>query len=330
MKLKSNRLFFLLMLCVILIYSCGPDPVQRIQTLEKSEKAGSFPLRMAYMDYIFRVHKDMDQSLKYCRLLIESSYFTEARYGLNHISEVFGPDSEIDYLMAVCFRNQLQFDSAKYYINEALSKNMESSVYQQEKMNILEDQDIWLEIERVNKKLVNTDDNHSALVKRAELLTRAGWPEAALFDIDVVYSQDSLFEPALIQAGYTHLFLTEFDQSLDYFRKVHNLTQDRNIEEILNEISGIQSASIKISEGDTEAANYISVARSLSILGFYEPSISYLDKGLTEGGDPFRLLYAKLLLHIEWGDMEAAREVYIRIRTAGYEVDEKIEALFNH
>lgn len=329
MKLTFNRPFFLLILFAILLYGCGPGPDQRIQDLEGRENAGSFPLRMAYMDYIFRNHKDKDQSVEYCRRLVESSYFTEARYGLSHIREVFGPDPEFDYLTAVCFRNQLQFDSAVYYIEAALDKNAESALYQEEKMNILEDQDIWMEIERVNKKLVNTDEELLTRVKRAELLTRAGWPEAALFDINEVYAQDSLFEPVLIQAGYTHLFMTEFEKSLDFFRKAYNLTQEGSIEEIVDEISRIQSATEKIAEGDSDAVNYISVARSLSKLGFYEPSINYLDKGLNEGSDPFRLLYAKLLLHIEWGDMETAREVYIRMRTSGYEVDKKVEALFN-
>ncbi len=123
MRRKNNSVLILISLILLPLAACHSDEKaqQIIMDLKKGKSASDYTVRLAEMSYLTDKKPDRTFSAGLIRDLINAEYFSEARYAIDHLLDVYGPDANLYYLEAVCYRNQHEYTLASDIIQKALA-----------------------------------------------------------------------------------------------------------------------------------------------------------------------------------------------------------------
>jgi uncharacterized protein HemY len=322
-----SRLAIVLILTLI-ISSCNFDRKQqaRIDAIEDEYGVNSYPAGLAYMTYLMKWAFDLDYSIDLVNKLIKSQNFTEARYALENLEDKY-LDFRIYYLKSVCFRNQLQFDSAEVNIRRAMTMS-QAPVLQEEMEYIQNDRAAWNEVLFINQKIRKEGLTPDLRFQRAEKLVLSGHFEAAGLDIDSLLEKNLLVDESYDLAVRMNLFQNQYQAVEALLREWEGRTNDiwrERIAILSKSIQEIIRLKSKISAGEFNPPDIVNLSRNLVQAGNYKEAESILSQAIIRFPDNINLKYALLLTYIQSGQAEKARDFAGEMRREGIELPGEIK-----
>ncbi len=330
MRRKNNSVLILITMILLPVGACHRDEKaqQKIMDLKKGKSASDYTVRLAEMSYLTDKKPDRTFSAGLIRDLIREEYFSEARYAIDHLLKVYGPDANLYYLEAVCYRNQHEFIPASDEIQKALTLESGNGTYRNEKENILEAKKRWMSLDSLDTMISKDKYNYTLKLQRAEQLFGMREFEAAVYDADTVLNADSANLEARFVRGTSFLLDKKFDQALDDFKILASHTEAKDHKQYIyyyKAAQNIKQNADLIERNPSLPEAYINMARALSEISEFSTAISILDKGLQVIPDNNGLSYAKLLVFLQSGNRNSARDIMYSLEAKGFRVDAAVK-----
>jgi len=315
---------------MLLASGCHNDEKSRLklESMKNDPQATKYAIRLAEMSYLTGRKPDKTYAYTLIRNFIKDGYFTEARYAIDHLVDLYGPDADMYYLEAVCFRNQHEYKQALTFIGEALKLENSNGLFEMEKSNIVEEQRKWNEIDSLNTLVGKHESNYGLRLERSQKLLGMREFEAAIFDADTVLRADSTNLQARFVKGISFLLDGKYDKALPEFEILVARTTAPDYEDYTF-YYGIAQRLVdnadQLKKNPLSPAPYINVARALARISEYTNALITLDKGLSKIPDNNNLLYAKALVFLQKGDKNAARDLVYILEGKGVNVDPAVK-----
>ncbi len=333
MGCTKNKSIYLLFLLLLPVTACNRDQKSRekITELRNGKNAADYAVRLGEMSYLTGKKPDRNFSMPLLNDLISEGYFTEARYAIDHLTRIYGPDADLFYLEAVCFRNQHEYILAEGAIGKALGIDNTNTTYRTEEQNIADEAVRWASIDSLNQRILADCYDYASITRRAEKLLGMRQFDAAVFDADTVLHADSSNLEARFVRGMAHLLDKNFDKALPDFQflaaspsspqDTKQYTSYYQAAQTLRQNAGL----IEKNPSDTDP--YIAMARIFTGLSEFTSALSYLDQGLRINPSSNALTYAKLLVYLQSGNKVAARDIMYGLEAKGFKVDAKVKKM---
>jgi tetratricopeptide (TPR) repeat protein len=169
------------------------------------------------------------------------------------------------------------------------------------------------------------------LLTRAEYLMRIGENYAAIFDANQIIKIDSTHEDARYIRAMSYFYESDYDKSIEDLTYLVNSANPKMKAFYLNYLESVRNIKENSEKllTDNQPEFYINIAKALSRIKEFDSAIKILNDGLAKNRNNTRLIYAKLLVYLEMGDLNAARELVEVLKSAGVEVDEKVRLMIN-
>lgn len=313
-----NR-FFGLLLLVFILGSCNSGKRVPDLLLEKNEISARENVLLA-LRFIYSGKPGMEAGLKLCRSLVMGNQFQQARLGLDRLESVYGKQSDIAWLRAVCYRNELMVDQARASLDELKTMEGESQRWKDESKNLAVFKDFWSEI-LIYDSILAGNPADSCRLKRAELFTGMQKFAASQFDLEKILVSDSLNFEARNLKGINHLMLGEYEEAVNCF----SFLKERNWGNagfLFSASERLDKANRAYLDRPSDPLVYKEYAVALAEIDRSEKAVSVLDEGLKLFSGDYNLLNTKLILLIHSKDTLGARKVADELKARGFKVDE--------
>ncbi len=170
--------------------------------------------------------------------------------------------------------------------------------------------------------------NYTLKLQRAEQLFGMREFEAAVYDADTVLNADSLNRQARFVRGMAYLLDKNFDQAISDFKLLSSYKTDpegKKYHFYYKLAENIKQNADLIEKNPSSPQPYINMARLLSEISEFSMALSVLDGGIRLNPDDQKLSYAKLLVCLQSGDRNSARDIMYSLEAKGFRVDAAVK-----
>ncbi len=298
--------------------------MEKVLEVKNDPASTDYMIRLAEMSYLTGEKPGPDFSVSLIRDIILERYFEEAGYAIDHLLDLYGPDATLYYLRSVCLRNEHEYSRAGQMIGKAIKLEGNNEIYKTEDQNVKDEARKWAAIDSLNRLIRDDRYDYGLKLERAKRLLAIREFDAAIYDADTVLRADSSRSEARFVKGISLLLSKRYDLALPEFRILAGLSQSPDeksytfyyqIAETLDNNSGL------IDKNPSDPAPYINSAKALARISESSEAISLLDKGLEHNPDNNNLMYAKILVYLQSGNKQAARNMMDALRAKGFNVD---------
>lgn len=316
-QLIMNRLFGFLLL-ILIFGSCNSGSRVPDFLLEKKEISAREDVLLA-LQIIYSGKPVKDDAIILCKSMVMGNQFQQARLGLDRLESLYGKWSDISWLRAVCYRNELMLDQARASLDELKTLEGESQRWKDEINNLAVYKDFWSEI-LIYDSILAGNQGDPCRLKRAELFAGMQKFAESQFDLEKILVSDSMNFEARNLKGINHLMLGEYDQAVNCYRLL-NEKKWGNAGFLLSASERLDKANRAYLNRTSDPAVYKEYAVALAEIERSEKAISVLDEGLKLFSGDYNLLYTKLILLIHSKDTLGARKVADELKARGFKVD---------
>lgn len=315
----------------LFLLSCNsPDKyIAMLENLDPADDIGNYQLRLGYSSLVMSNTLSYDEGISAVKKLIELNSYTEARYCLDFIASASGDNAEIQFLRAVCYRNEYQYSKAAIAIAEAIKSDSNILKYKEEQMKIDLESAIWNKIETLDT--LAGAANPAVLTERAELFIELGQYLPAVYDLKMSIAMDSTAYKQRYLLGRVNLLLSEYREAASVFTSLAELPlsdeEKKSTMMYADAAESLSEFSESILDDPGNIQQYISISRQLSLMGENLSALKIIDKGLTVNKNDLRLLQARVIVLIQLGELQQAKQVALLIESMGYAIDSQLKEL---
>ncbi len=329
-KKINFRLVLITILGLLLVVSCRHDEKakQHLREMKKDPAVSAYELRLAEMSYITGESPDKVFSVGIIKDFIQQQYFTEARYASDHLLGVYGPDPDLYYLKAVCYRNQHEYVLAEKMIRLAVDAKPGDELYMKEDQNVREENKRWQSLDSLNVFLRSDSHNSDLKMKRAGMLLEMREFEAAIYDADSVLRVDSANLNARFIRAIAYLLDKKFEEAQTDFDllRTHTGSPDYKQYQFYSDLTkSLKKNADLIIASPSATASYVSMARSMAAISEFTTALSILENGLENNPGNRNLRYAKLLIYLQSGNTAEARNLMYSLEGEGVKIDDAVK-----
>ncbi len=324
----------LLTLLFLVLAGCGSADrsLELLSELDPADEIEGYRLKLGYSALVMGDMTDASQGKMIVERLVELTAWDEARYCAGHLLEANGQDATLHYLTAVCLQNQFQLKRAQEEINRAVALDAGNKKYQQEKARIASLLGIWQQIDSITDLLAGSADmaHYNA---RARLLVSMRRFQSANNDLNKSLAADAQNAEAIYLKGMALLYSHEYGGAVDQFNQLSQMELPAEQEKLY---AKYEEAAVKLSSLDErlrsdpgETTVYLDFSRELSLIGDFGRALHMIESGLGISPDDPRLIQARILVYVQQGEMEKARQAIHYLESLGYQADPQLKELLN-
>lgn len=321
---------------VILIFlvmaGCGTAErsLELLSQLDPEDELEGYRLKLGYSALVMNDITDFEQGKMVVGRLVELGAWDEARYCARHLLEANGPDAGLHYQVAVCLGSQLHFRKALEEINHAIALGAGLHKYREEQERLTGLLGTWQKIDSLSDLLVRSQEP-DIYNERARLLISMRRFQSARDDLNTVLDKEEDNIEAIYLKGILLFNSYDYAGAAEIFNQLSRVELSSGQEKLIGfykaSASKLNLLDGKLKNEPASPEVYLDFSRELSQIGDYNRALHMINRGLESAPEDPRLLQASILVYIQQGNVDSAREAALFLESLGYKTDPQLKQL---